>query len=260
LEHQFKKVEFVLEKSLEHKVDFILHGGDFFDTYSPNLWIIAKVVQLLRQKNYPPVYVVPGNHDLFGNNIESLFGSGLNMLELVGVIRILKTIWYNGSIKIIPILPRQLYLSNFDISGDIYIIHNYVTLEPVPFEHVLCKTLDFMDGKLFLCGDFHYPFEYFGRSTFLNPGCLVRRSISERVFEPAFYIIDYPTDIKKIKVPCKNDFIIKPLEEKQFDFSEIRMGDFKIVDVKEIIKRVAQFLNISKVALERLLEKVDEYI
>lgn len=62
----FQKVEEVINKAISfHKVDFILHSGDFFNRSSPPPEVVDRGVKLFQfaAKKGIPIYIVPGNHE-----------------------------------------------------------------------------------------------------------------------------------------------------------------------------------------------------
>lgn len=62
----FQKVEEIIRKAISiHKVDFIIHSGDFFNRSNPPSKVIDRAVipfQLAAKKGIP-VFIVPGNHE-----------------------------------------------------------------------------------------------------------------------------------------------------------------------------------------------------
>ncbi|MFQ6124948.1 MAG: exonuclease SbcCD subunit D [Candidatus Heimdallarchaeota archaeon] len=62
----FQKAKDIIETAIsKHKVDFILHAGDFFNRSKPPPSVIERAMQpfLLAAKNEIPVYILPGNHE-----------------------------------------------------------------------------------------------------------------------------------------------------------------------------------------------------
>lgn len=264
LEGQFEKVKKILEEAKNEKVDFILHGGDFFDEYNPDVWLILRILSLLKD-NSIPFYVIPGNHDLYGNNVLSLDRCGLSVLEMANVLKIFTKPFKIEDITFVPILHGTFSLS-FLKEGEIIVAHELIVPQPTMFEHILCKDIDLFYNKLFLCGDYHIPFKYEGKSLFLNPGCLVRKSISEKDFNPGFYIIEYNgkvTNFQYKNVPAINDFLIDEIEKNfsgvNFDSIEVSFDD-SLVDIKKLIKEIGLSMKIKREALERLLMEVDKYV
>ena len=61
----FHQMEEIIKLAINyHKVDFVIHCGDFFNRSKPPPSIIARATSLLLQvAEYTPVYIVPGNHE-----------------------------------------------------------------------------------------------------------------------------------------------------------------------------------------------------
>ncbi|MHA1977870.1 MAG: metallophosphoesterase family protein [Candidatus Hodarchaeales archaeon] len=61
----FTKVESIFRRVIEEKgIDFILHGGDFFNRSKPPPDVIKRATEsLLWAAKYVPIYMIPGNHE-----------------------------------------------------------------------------------------------------------------------------------------------------------------------------------------------------
>lgn len=82
------KLREVVRLANELEVHAVLHGGDFFDLPNPTLQVCAEFLEILRGLE-APLYVVAGNHDLFGQNPESLGRTMLGFLARLGWLRLL---------------------------------------------------------------------------------------------------------------------------------------------------------------------------
>lgn len=72
----------------KEKLTAVLIGGDIFDTPKISQRLYNRLARIL--KKFPcPILVVPGNHDMFGENPESLDDTMLGSLESSGVITLL---------------------------------------------------------------------------------------------------------------------------------------------------------------------------
>jgi len=72
----------------EREVDYILHGGDFYDVPAPAISVCADFLEIYQQ--FPaPVYIIAGNHDLFGNNAETLPRTMLGLAARLGIVRMI---------------------------------------------------------------------------------------------------------------------------------------------------------------------------
>ncbi len=61
----FNKVEQIFQSNIrKNKIDFILHGGDFFNRSEPFPDVVKKATSsLLWAAKYVPIYLIPGNHE-----------------------------------------------------------------------------------------------------------------------------------------------------------------------------------------------------
>jgi DNA repair exonuclease SbcCD nuclease subunit len=61
----FSNVEHIIRHAIdEEEVDFILHGGDFFNRSKPPPEVVKKATSIvLRAAEHVPVYLIPGNHE-----------------------------------------------------------------------------------------------------------------------------------------------------------------------------------------------------
>ena len=55
----------------DYNIDFVLHGGDLFDRPDVSISIVSNFASILN--NYKvPIYIVSGNHDIYGHNPNTL--------------------------------------------------------------------------------------------------------------------------------------------------------------------------------------------
>lgn len=82
------KVREVGEIARARGVDIIVNGGDVFHSPAVERGLSGELAEIIR--SFPaPVYVVPGNHDLFGQNPDTLNQTMLGLLIRSGVFRLL---------------------------------------------------------------------------------------------------------------------------------------------------------------------------
>src|SRR5690606_16577114 len=81
------KVREVGEIARARGVDIIVNGGDVFHSPAVERGLSGELAEIIR--SFPaPVYVVPGNHDLFGQNPDTLNQTMLGLLIRSGVFRL----------------------------------------------------------------------------------------------------------------------------------------------------------------------------
>lgn len=190
-----RKLNEVIEIGNDSKVEAILCGGDLFDTPRVSFNLIGDLAEIL-SKSTVPIYVVPGNHDIFGYNIDSLPHTALGLLARMGVVKILtrdnpivtKDFSFEGQ-------PYYLGIDKDNKEKD-YSVHstaNYRVLMPhsmllpKPFHpSVPCTTIKEVSEipkmnrpDLILCSHYHPPFEHEeGGVKAVNPGSLGRLELT----------------------------------------------------------------------------------
>jgi len=196
------KLTEVVNLANDHRVDFVLHGGDFFDTPNPALSVVADYLQVL-QKLQAPLYVIAGNHDMYGGNIASLSRSVLGFIGRMGILNLLTE---PGSVRLeaggiraflkgssyhldMDRRPRHLdYVLEKDRESDItiHMIHGMLfDKQEIPGDHTLIDDVLETGAELVLAGHYHLGFGAIERgvSHFINPGALVRLSNHVREME-----------------------------------------------------------------------------
>lgn len=85
------KFKEVAEVAIANDVDFIVHGGDWFDTprvayslYNQH----QRILRRIRSKGIK-VYLVPGNHDLYGYSMDTLDQTAIGALAQSGLVTLL---------------------------------------------------------------------------------------------------------------------------------------------------------------------------
>ncbi|GAV22513.1 metallophosphoesterase family protein [Carboxydothermus pertinax] len=271
-----KKMEEVVQTAQSFQVDAVFHGGDLFEVPNPAINVVGDVVRFLKDLR-KPFYIVPGNHDLFGQNPQTLSRTMLGLLGQVGLIKILeageKVFFEENGIKLQ--LTGQGY--HFDLDTErgregylvknkeadlaIHIVHGM--LLDRPFLQTVAYTLidDIKDTQadLTLTGHAHLGFKEVtvNHRKFLNPGALVRTTVlaAEVNRRPQMVLIEAGRDgITTKLLPLKSALpgeqvlnIEKATEMKLREErlarikSEVRTsGDFRSLKLENILKEIAQ--------------------
>jgi exonuclease SbcD len=189
------KLREVAEIAREREVDYILHGGDFYDVPAPAISVCANYLEIYQQ--FPaPVYIIAGNHDLFGNNQETLPRTMLGLAARVGIVRMIGRapvyLTKNGlrlqltgqgyHFEMDRGDPRQDYVvQKKDCDYAIHLVHGMLlhrrTAFPGPF-YTLVEQIWETEADFTLAGHNHLGFPEAERDGkhFINPGALVRLS------------------------------------------------------------------------------------
>lgn len=291
-----EKTKEIMQIGIDNNVDVYLHGGDFFD--SPDISDnIAGIIGELYKAFPKPVIVVPGNHDIRGNNIATLDQTKLGLLGRLGIVRILNygdkiILEKNGMTLQITGSPSHFGINRNkdmfivrekapDIDIAVHIAHAMILRSAsnfgdyVPIDEIKKET----KADITLSGDFHLGFdtvEYQGKF-FINPGAMVRKynflEEIQRTPQVALITID---DNLKITVDLIPLSTAKPGNE-VLDRSQIirkqeyesKMLEFKqsiktydsyhySVDLIEVIQYLALQEKLEPEILQEVLKRIDE--
>ena len=167
----------ILDKLLDVKkiieddgIDIVLHGGDMFHSPDVSNQFTGKIAKIIKSFGVP-MYVVPGNHDLFGYNYDTLSNTKLGLLEKTGVINIIsreKPLVINDNGFTIGIEGQEYHphidedisedfkINNINVDYSILIVHSML-LENKFYEgvkHTLIKDV-YTNADLVLAGHYH---------------------------------------------------------------------------------------------------------
>ena len=188
------KLKEIVELADELSVDYLLHGGDLFDLPWPPSKAVEISVNFLKQIKVP-IYIVSGNHDLFGQRLSSIEKTMLWFLARRGLFRLLApgdkiylrqagfTLQlsgqhFNSNIdRLNRVSDYCVKKKNCDIA--IHVVHGM--LLPKPFSPYVPTTMikqvvPFTEADFTLCGHAHlgYPAEEIQGKVFINPGSISR--------------------------------------------------------------------------------------
>lgn len=267
----------VIEIAKYENVDYILHGGDLFDRPDPSVSIVSDFAKLFNEFRVP-IYIVSGNHDIFGHNPSTLDRTMLGLLCNLGILNLVndRKIILEKDIKVQ--LTAAPYVYSMDSKEN---IKNYIVKEKdKTCKYAIHLTHGFLIDKPFLkevshtliseikdtCADitfgahYHYgfPTQLIDGKYFINPGALVRisNSMAEMNRKPKVNIIELSDEIKVKDVYLKT---AKPGNE-VLDRSEMERHKFKgmkINEFKEIIDSSVSLNNTDIFSLLNSIAKMD---
>lgn len=189
------KFKDVMSVAKNNDVDFIIHGGDMFHSPDVSNKLVGEIAKILNPNvlDTPPMYVCPGNHDLQGQNIETLPFTKLGLLDCTGVIKVQSrkspiTIHKEGlTVKV----EFQEYYHGIDgenkhkdysVDRDgadvsVLVIHSMLLDKPFldQVHHTVVTDVD-TDADLVLSGHYHEGFDPIKHNgtLFINPGSAFR--------------------------------------------------------------------------------------
>lgn len=260
-----------------NNVDFVLHGGDLFDRPDVSISITSRFSRIFK-KIQVPIYIVSGNHDVYGHNPQTINRTVLGLLSELDIFNIVKEnekiILQKDNIKVQ--LTGQPYIYNIDdtINRKYYILEdvddsvNYVIhivhgmLLDKPFIKGVPYTLvdDIKDTKadITIAGHYHSGFNniVIDGKYFVNPGSIVRISNSIREIErrPKVIIIDLNDEIKiddvYLESALSGDLVL--------DRDEIEKNIYKRERLYEFKQTVDSALNFEKMDINDVLIEVSK--
>lgn len=271
VENKFNEI---VELSIKLDVDFVIHGGDLFDRPDVSISIASRFAKIL-SKFKVPVYMISGNHDIYGHNPETINRTMLGLLDVLGIIKIIngkKVILKKDDIKVelsgqpyvydidIP-QNRDYYLlkdKNKDVDYTIHMVHGMLLDKPfikgIPY--TLIDDIKHTTADITLSGHYHRGFKTIKTEEnkyFINPGSLVRITNSLREIErkPKLVLLELKDDIQ-----IKNIYLESALAGKDvLDRTEIENSAFKserMLEFKETINETMDFekMDINEVLLQ----------
>ncbi|MEW6171822.1 MAG: metallophosphoesterase [Bacillota bacterium] len=190
------KLREVVDLANELEVAAVLHGGDVFDMPMPGLAASGEYAGILRELA-APLYIVPGNHDLHGQNPATLMRTLLGFLGRWEVLRILdRRLVYldDGNVRVqISGAPfhfaiddggEDYVVKKIDSDVAIHICHGALLdrgFGPMVKYTLIDDIASLTEADYTLCGHYHlgFPDAFRDGKWFLNPGALVRLSASQ---------------------------------------------------------------------------------
>ncbi|RDV83247.1 metallophosphoesterase family protein [Ammonifex thiophilus] len=190
------KLEEVVRLAEELEVTAVLHGGDFFDAPLPGLSAMGEFLAILTRLP-APLLVVPGNHDLHGQNPGTLSRTLLGFLARIGQVRLLSSapVYFEEKGVRVKVTgaPYHYAIDEGDKAdyivkkGDcdvaLHVCHGALIDRPqgTVIKYTLVdEVAPRTEADYTLCGHYHlgYPDVCREGKWFINPGALVRLSAS----------------------------------------------------------------------------------
>lgn len=293
LKNKFNEIAGLIE---EYDIDFVLHGGDWFDRPDISPSIVRDFAIMVKNFNRP-VYTVAGNHDVYGHNPETLSRTMLGLLEGTGIVHILK---YGQPVILEKQgLRVQLYGNsyNYEIDGErfkdyytvkkdsgvdycINVVHGM--LLPKHFiegiKYTLIDDIVSTEADITLAGHYHTGFgiKKVNDKYIINPGSLTRISAlkSEISRIPEVIIIDLKEsiDIKAVKLKTAlpgeevlNREHIEMAQEKAYRLNQFFQGIESTgtyenirVDFNRIIEEITSAQALKEEVKKETIKRIDQ--
>ena len=252
----------------------ILHGGDWFDRPDISPGIAREFAVLIRDFNRP-VYSVAGNHDMYGQNPETVRRTMLGVFEAIGLIELLgidgEIIFEKGGTRLqLTGRPyrydiddedfKRYYLvrKRSDCDYAINMIHGMLVEKPLPqgVAFTLIEEITDTGADITLSGHYHSGFgiKEIGGKYFVNPGSIARLSgtTADIGRMPGVIIIELGETVKIEEIALKSalsgDEVLEKSSPDSIDaeneirsfFNEVRITlEFGGMNIDGILNKIA---------------------
>lgn len=288
-----KKIMEVNSIGVEENVDFYIHGGDLFDRPDVSVRTVGEFGTIFQKFN-KPIFIISGNHDIYGHNPNTLGRSMLGLLSELDIFHIIHKdepiIVKDDKIKVQ--ISGSPYIYNIDneekelyhpkrleeVDKHILLIHSMLLEKPFieSIDYSLIDQVQDEDIDLVLSGHYHtgYGKIRYKNTLFINPGSLVRISSTkpERNRIPQVAIVELNhDDISCTLRPLKSAKAGSEVLNEKRDDSEMKFSNiesFKLLmrqnididnyNIKDMLVGISKNKNISKDILEMALQRLAE--
>ena len=234
--------------------DLVVQTGDLFDSPTVPNSVMSEIIRILMKFN-TKLYIAWGNHENYGCTRGTLDNSPLSILQSSGVIQILD----NSPVKVDQ---HNIYGAGFGDSiptisskigeFNILVAHKMIGDRPLHPGDEVINPNSFLRSNpgynLVIAGHYHYRFisDFEGR-VIINPGAMVRKSISESDLEHRPAVVTFDTCTLKHEVI---ELEFTPSEE-VFDLT--RRNLTAVSDFSELIQKIKSTTRGEKVGWKKRL-------
>ena len=291
LKEKLKEISNIVK---EEKIDFVLHGGDLFDRPDVSVSIVSEFAQIFQSFGVP-IYIISGNHDIFGHNPDTLDRTMLGLLCNLGIMHLVnykKIILEKDNLRVqltgSPYIYSMDELSNRDnykvtevdesCKYAIHMTHGFLIDKPFMKEvsHTLIEDIKDTKADITLGGHYHFGFKTveLDNKYFVNPGALIRISNSkiEMKRRPKVDIISLGKNIhieeRYLKSAKPGEEVLDRSEMERHQFKGIKMAEFKesieasanykSLDIFDLLLRISKSENISEEVKSEALKRGEE--
>lgn len=276
----------LLEKQMEiyeiahrEKCDFVAFGGDYFNYHHVYSFPILGATMDILDSSDMVTYMVLGEHDLYGHNIDSFSTSTLAFVasrcKNIFILRSPERV--SSDVTLYPkhetdAVEAMAKFEKCDDTCNICLCHELLTSQKnTVFECFNTTDIGPTGFDLVLSGDLHsgYPTHEVNGTIFCNPGSIARRTIADadRMPQVAIVTVQNPTskpDIKLLQLSVAKEgsevFDLSTHEDEAIS-QNIAPTDFT-KDLMEIEKRSADIYEFIRemAAQENLSQEIVDYI
>lgn len=228
--------------------DVVVCGGDLFNSPFASVRVVAGLVSII-QKYQKPFYVVPGNHDLRGRNIDKIGETALGLLGSTSFVEILtdKICFDDACIYGVPYTDTPLNTLTVDNDAfSIVVAHLGIFPHRTPFTQLLVDDIR-TNADIVLCGHIHNPAWEVqkGGTRFVNPGSINKTSVLDKRESVNILLFNTQTkNLDRVAISLPQQERITTVEQRSFDF-----------EIKELSQDV-----LIKNLIEKAPEEIESYL
>ena len=265
----------------DEKINFVMVGGDLFDSPKISNQLLGEVAKIIKSWKVK-VFVVPGNHDVYGQNISTLPHTSLGILERTGVVSILTrdvSPLYIGkrndpNYPLVAFTGQEYYqdidtgLNNdYEIEhsvADINILVAHGMLLEKPFHPDIAHTLiqDVTTGAdLVLSGHYHPDAVdvTIGSTRFMKPRSAARLEATKHNINhmPQYLIVDIEKQNNQVTFDCDmRDFTWAPAGNEIFDY-DAKVEENRYKNELKVFKEQIKNINLGDATkLTEMIKKI----
>ncbi|AEV68964.1 metallophosphoesterase family protein [Acetivibrio clariflavus] len=289
LKRKFREIGDIA-KDLE--VDYILHGGDWFDRPDISPSIVREFAIII--KNFgKEIYTVAGNHDMYGQNPNTLNRTMLGIFEGTGIVKLLKDDEeiilkkdgislqltgksYNYDIDGQKFAEYYIVKKNSSVDYAINIVHGMLLKKPFyeGIQYTLIDDIKDTEADITFAGHYHSGFgivEMNGKY-FVNPGSIVRisNSIAEIERKPKVVYVELKERVEireiELKSALPGEEVLDREELERAKDRSVRLHQFyqgisksmkyKKIDIAGIVENIASNQDLSREVKEEALRRI----
>jgi DNA repair protein SbcD/Mre11 len=275
------KIDETINLYKKHKCEFLIIGGDLFDSAVVSNSVVDEFVDRI-EKNNIQVYAIYGNHDLINCNLQASKGSSLshiirrsknfNLLDLYETEDVaIQGINYEFNIE--EKIKKDGLVVDSQAPFKIIIPHAFITIKPFHPDvlHILAQDIN-TNANLVLCSHLHsgWGIKEVNSTIFVNLGGFGRLSISEAYNIPKVALVDTltrKTTLFELSSAKKGHDVfdltkyeeLKGQERNIRDFLDsLKDVNFQTMDLGQQVVKIGQDHQIEQNVIDYLLEKIGE--
>lgn len=264
----------ICDISKELDVDYILHGGDWFDRPDISPSIVREFAIIIKGFG-KEIYTVAGNHDVYGHNPGTVSRTMLGILEGTGIVNLLseedEVILKKDGIRVqLTGKPyrydidgkeyEKYYIvkKNKDVDYAINIVHGMLLQKPFyeGIQYTLLEDVKATEADITFAGHYHSGFgvKCVDNKYFINPGSIVRisNSIGELERKPKIIYIELneSINIKEIELTTA-----LPGEE-VLDREALEMSKNRSLKLHQFYQSIAVSMEYKKIDISAIVEEI----